>query len=101
MPAATSATVVPGPSASASVSHATAADGYVGRARSYAPASDPNPAAATSCTLTALDGGSYDAWEGVQPWRPHSSLPVPAHRPARGSSPAATGLVHGQQPIDG
>ena len=39
--------------------------------------------------------------DGVQPWRPHSSLPEPAHRPARGSSPSATGCVHGQQPIDG
>ena len=34
-------------------------------------------------------------------WIPHSVLPVPAQRPARGSSPGATGLVHGAQPIEG
>ena len=28
----------------------------------------------------------------VQPWRPHSSLSVPAHRPARGSSPGGDRL---------
>ena len=32
---------------------------------------------------------------------PHSVLPVPAHRPLRGSSPGATRRVQGQQPIDG
>ena len=29
-------------------------------------------------------GAGYDGWEGVQPWRPHSSLPVPAQRPRAG-----------------
>ena len=33
--------------------------------------------------------------------RPHSVLDWPDQRPARGSSPGATGRVHGQQPIDG
>ena len=32
---------------------------------------------------------------------PHSVLPVPAQRPARGSSPSSTRRVHGAQPIDG
>ena len=47
--------------------------------------------------MDAQAGGA----EGVQPWRPHSNLPLLDHRPARGSSPSFTGLVHGQQPIDG
>ncbi len=34
-------------------------------------------------------------------WMPHSVLPVPAHRPERGSAPASTRAVHGAQPIDG
>ena len=34
-------------------------------------------------------------------WMPHSSLVWPRQRPARGSSPGATGLVHGAQPSDG
>ncbi len=37
---------------------------------------------------------------GHQPWSPHSTLPVPDQRPARGSSPGATGLVVGAQPIE-
>ncbi len=37
----------------------------------------------------------------AQECRPHSSLSLPAHRPARGSSPSETGRVQGQQPIDG
>ncbi len=32
---------------------------------------------------------------------PHSVLANPAHRPARGSSPGATGRVHGAQPMEG
>ena len=32
---------------------------------------------------------------------PHSVLPVPFQRPARASSPSATGSVQGQQPIEG
>ena len=47
-----------------------------------------------------VDAQAGDA-EGVQPWRPHSNLPLLDHRPARGSSPSFTGLVHGQQPIEG
>lgn len=31
---------------------------------------------------------------------PHSVLAVPLHRPARELSPGATGLVHGEQPMD-
>ena len=34
-------------------------------------------------------------------WIPHSVLPLPAHRPLRGSSPGATLRVQGQHPIDG
>src|SRR5699024_11461929 len=34
-------------------------------------------------------------------WRPHSVLFVPAQRPARGSSPSATGRVQGWHPIEG
>ena len=34
-------------------------------------------------------------------WRPHSDFPLPAQRPERGSSPGATGRVHGQHPIEG
>ena len=33
-------------------------------------------------------GRSSGSRDGVQPWRPHSSLPLPAQRPARGSSPS-------------
>ena len=33
--------------------------------------------------------------------RPHSVLLRPAHRPARGSCPSATGRVQGMQPMDG
>ena len=32
---------------------------------------------------------------------PHSVLSLPRQRPARASSPSATGLVHGMQPMDG
>ena len=32
---------------------------------------------------------------------PHSILPVPAHRPLRGSAPGSGLAVHGAQPIDG
>ena len=32
---------------------------------------------------------------------PHSVFERPAQRPDRGSSPAATGLVHGSQPMEG
>ena len=38
---------------------------------------------------------------GVQTWMPHSVLPVPAHRPLRGSAPASTRSVQVRQPIDG
>jgi 3D (Asp-Asp-Asp) domain-containing protein len=34
-------------------------------------------------------------------WMPHSVLSCPAQRPARRSSPSFTGLVQGQQPMDG
>src|SRR5699024_7500933 len=34
-------------------------------------------------------------------WSPHSVLFVPAQRPARGSSPSATGRVQGWHPIEG
>ncbi len=34
-------------------------------------------------------------------WMPHSVLSQPFQRPERGSSPGATLLVHGEQPIDG
>jgi len=37
----------------------------------------------------------------AQLWRPHSVLSVPAQRPARASSPSATGRVQGQQPMLG
>ena len=33
-------------------------------------------------------------------WMPHSFLLSPRQRPARGSSPSATIVVHGAQPID-
>ena len=33
--------------------------------------------------------------------RPHSILPMPCHRPLRGSAPAAGFAVHGAHPIDG
>ena len=103
VPAARSTTREPCCSCSASTSHATASAGYEGRARSYAPASVPKPTAATS--WTPRPAGRSDqvagAADGVQPCRPHSSLPLSAQRPARGSSPSLTGLVHGQQPIDG
>src|ERR1700722_4226793 len=36
-----------------------------------------------------------------QTWIPHSVLPVPAHRPDRGSAPDSTRIVHGRQPIVG
>ena len=32
--------------------------------------------------------------------RPHSTLSLPDQRPARGSSPSATGRVHGAQPME-
>ncbi len=34
-------------------------------------------------------------------WIPHSVLPLPRQRPARGSSPSETRVVHGWQPIEG
>jgi len=34
-------------------------------------------------------------------WRPHSVFSLPRHRPARGASPEATGVVHGMQPMLG
>ena len=34
-------------------------------------------------------------------WRPHSFFWKPRQRPARGSSPSATGVVHGRQPMLG
>ena len=48
-----------------------------------------------------LVNAQLGAVDGVQPCKPHSSLPLPAQRPARGSSPSLTGLVQGQHPIDG
>ena len=36
-----------------------------------------------------------------QTWMPHSVLPVPAHRPLRGSEPGSTRRVQVRQPIDG
>ncbi len=36
-----------------------------------------------------------------QVWIPHSVLPVPVHRPLRGSAPASTFIVQVLQPIDG
>ena len=36
-----------------------------------------------------------------QAWMPHSVLPVPAHRPLRGSAPGSTRIVQVAQPIDG
>jgi hypothetical protein len=38
---------------------------------------------------------------GAHRCNPHSVLALSAQRPARWSSPSATGRVHGQQPIDG
>jgi hypothetical protein len=38
---------------------------------------------------------------GSQVWMPHSVLPVPIHRPLRGSAPGATFLVQVAQPMDG
>ena len=43
----------------------------------------------------------FEAYESDQPCKPHSIFPRPAQRPDRGSSPGATGRVHGQHPIDG
>src|SRR5690606_10633625 len=37
----------------------------------------------------------------LETWMPHSILAEPRQRPARGSSPAATGVVQGAQPIEG
>ena len=37
----------------------------------------------------------------VYAWMPHSVLPVPAHRPLRGSAPGSTRSVQVAQPIDG
>ena len=42
-----------------------------------------------------------DGDERGQTWMPHSVLPVPAHRPERGSAPASTRIVQVRQPIDG
>jgi hypothetical protein len=44
--------------------------------------------------------GDCDEW-GSQVWMPHSVLPVPIHRPLRGSAPGATFLVQVAQPMDG
>src|SRR3954470_24822492 len=46
-------------------------------------------------------GRAAHSWLLSSEWRPHSVLAWPAHRPARSSSPTPTGLVHGQQPIEG
>ena len=42
-----------------------------------------------------------DGDERDQTCRPHSVLPVPAHRPERGSAPGSTRSVQVRQPIDG
>src|SRR5699024_8601132 len=47
--------------------------------------------------VDAVDAGVVDAYV----WSPHSVLFVPAQRPARGSSPSATGRVQGWHPIEG
>ena len=44
--------------------------------------------------------GDRDERRG-QVWMPHSVLPVPVHRPLRGSAPASTFLVQVAQPMDG
>ena len=38
---------------------------------------------------------------GGQVWMPHSVLPVPVHRPLRGSAPGATFIVQVEHPMDG
>jgi probable phosphoglycerate mutase len=52
------------------------------------------------CETSSYDV-SHRQLAGFYRCRPHSILSSPAHRPARGSSPSDTGLVHGMQPIDG
>ena len=53
--------------------------------------------------LGRLEGRSSTTGVGVRRHRcnPHSVLARPAQRPDLGSSPAATGFVHGSQPIEG
>ena len=45
-------------------------------------------------------GHSPPSLVACSPWMPHSSLSEPAQRPARSSSPAIDGRVHGMQPIE-
>ena len=45
-----------------------------------------------------LDARSHAARAPM--WMPHSTLSVPAQRPARASSPERTARVHGQQPME-
>ncbi len=50
-------------------------------------------------TAAVRDGDHGRRCQAV--WMPHSVLPVPVHRPLRGSAPGATGSVQVAQPIDG
>jgi len=61
------------------------------------------PLAITHCQVKEIfpDSLSDQSWLLSSEWRPHSVLAWPAHRPARSSSPWATGRVQGQQPIEG
>ena len=84
---------------------ATLADGRVVFVKEAA----AGPAGALGAEARGLGwlGGAGAVWiVGVVPvgtpgWRPHSVLAKPAHRPARGSCPGATGRVQGAQPIEG
>ncbi len=42
-----------------------------------------------------------DQRRGQEVWMPHSVLPVPVHRPLRGSAPGATFIVQVEHPMDG
>ena len=46
-------------------------------------------------------GQATQSWLLSSECSPHSVLACPAHRPARSSCPSTTGLVQGQQPIEG
>ena len=70
----------------------------------------PGPRAAARAGRRTSSSGERRGGRGMRPilplrssaqvWMPHSVLLLPAQRPARGSSPGATGRVHGAQPIE-
>ena len=63
--------------------------------------SSDQEANATIARLAVRRGRVKRAGRTGQRWIPHSVLPVPVHRPLRGSAPGSTRAVQVAQPMDG